>query len=291
MDRWRLSSRRAGRTVRVGEREIFVAELGEGPPLVMLHGGGPGASGLANFARNTSALARALPSDRARHAGLRPLDQGPRPEGPVRRSRPLDARPARRARRRARRMCSAIRSAAPARCGWRSRRRSGSTASCCSGPAGSTRAAGRRRRGCCICSTIIRGEGPTREKCEQFLRKDLVFDGAALPDAVDRRALRGEPRSGGRRQPAARAAEGPAGPPRPRSHARSAARPRWRRRRSSSGASRIASTRRAAAARCRGGCRTATSILFSRTGHWVQWERAAEFNAAAHRPSLRRRRA
>ncbi len=28
------------------------------------------------------------------------------------------------------------------------------------------------------------GEGPTRAKCEQFLRKDLVFDGAALPDAV-----------------------------------------------------------------------------------------------------------
>ena len=28
------------------------------------------------------------------------------------------------------------------------------------------------------------GEGPTREKVEQFLRKDLVFDGAALPDAL-----------------------------------------------------------------------------------------------------------
>ena len=28
------------------------------------------------------------------------------------------------------------------------------------------------------------GEGPTREKCETFLRQDLVFDGAALPDAL-----------------------------------------------------------------------------------------------------------
>ena len=47
-----------GRTVRVGERDIFVVELGEGPPLVMLHGGGPGASGMSNFSRNIPALAR-----------------------------------------------------------------------------------------------------------------------------------------------------------------------------------------------------------------------------------------
>lgn len=38
--------------------EIAVAEAGEGPALVMLHGGGPGASGLANYHQNLLALSR-----------------------------------------------------------------------------------------------------------------------------------------------------------------------------------------------------------------------------------------
>lgn len=43
-------------TVKVGKREIFVTEQGDGPALVMLHGGGPGASGLSNFSRNIDSL-------------------------------------------------------------------------------------------------------------------------------------------------------------------------------------------------------------------------------------------
>ncbi|WP_040821012.1 alpha/beta fold hydrolase [Nocardia jiangxiensis] len=46
-----------GRTVRVGEREIFFTEAGSGPAVVLLHGGGPGASGLSNYSRNIDALA------------------------------------------------------------------------------------------------------------------------------------------------------------------------------------------------------------------------------------------
>ncbi|MGW3497438.1 alpha/beta fold hydrolase [Streptomyces sp. NPDC001020] len=38
--------------------EIAVAETGEGPVLVMLHGGGPGASGVSNYLQNLPALAR-----------------------------------------------------------------------------------------------------------------------------------------------------------------------------------------------------------------------------------------
>ncbi|WP_405093182.1 alpha/beta fold hydrolase [Micromonospora sp. NBC_01392] len=38
--------------------EIAVAEAGAGPVLVMLHGGGPGASGVSNYHQNLSALVR-----------------------------------------------------------------------------------------------------------------------------------------------------------------------------------------------------------------------------------------
>ena len=41
----------------VGGRKIFVAETGSGPAVVLLHGGGPGASGVANYSRNIDALA------------------------------------------------------------------------------------------------------------------------------------------------------------------------------------------------------------------------------------------
>jgi pimeloyl-ACP methyl ester carboxylesterase len=45
------------RTVTFGRRNIFVTELGEGYPVIMLHGGGPGASGMSNYGRNIQALA------------------------------------------------------------------------------------------------------------------------------------------------------------------------------------------------------------------------------------------
>lgn len=45
-------------TVTVGGKPIFVAETGTGPAVVMLHGGGPGASGVSNFSRNIDALAQ-----------------------------------------------------------------------------------------------------------------------------------------------------------------------------------------------------------------------------------------
>jgi 4,5:9,10-diseco-3-hydroxy-5,9,17-trioxoandrosta-1(10),2-diene-4-oate hydrolase len=46
------------RTVTVAGKPIFFAESGSGPAVVMLHGGGPGASGVSNYSRNIDALAK-----------------------------------------------------------------------------------------------------------------------------------------------------------------------------------------------------------------------------------------
>ncbi|OBF12238.1 2-hydroxy-6-ketonona-2,4-dienedioic acid hydrolase [Mycobacterium sp. ACS4054] len=45
-------------TVTVAGKPIFVSETGTGPAVVMLHGGGPGASGVSNYSRNIDALAK-----------------------------------------------------------------------------------------------------------------------------------------------------------------------------------------------------------------------------------------
>ena len=53
-----LAPHNASHTVTVnGDTEIFYTEIGTGDPVVLLHGGGPGASGMSNYARNVDALA------------------------------------------------------------------------------------------------------------------------------------------------------------------------------------------------------------------------------------------
>ncbi|MER6849780.1 alpha/beta fold hydrolase [Streptomyces flaveolus] len=46
------------RLLDVGGKKIFVAEVGEGTPVLLLHGGGPGASGVSNYSRNIAELAK-----------------------------------------------------------------------------------------------------------------------------------------------------------------------------------------------------------------------------------------
>ncbi len=48
---------RSEHTVTVAGRRLFYVEAGAGPVVVLLHGGGPGASGVSNFSRNIDALA------------------------------------------------------------------------------------------------------------------------------------------------------------------------------------------------------------------------------------------
>ena len=52
-----ISTELVERTVHVDGKPIFFAEKGTGPAVVLLHGGGPGASGVSNYSRNIEALA------------------------------------------------------------------------------------------------------------------------------------------------------------------------------------------------------------------------------------------
>lgn len=53
----KVHSPRIESMVQVGHRELFVTEAGSGTPLVLLHGGGPGATGASNYSRNIDVLA------------------------------------------------------------------------------------------------------------------------------------------------------------------------------------------------------------------------------------------
>lgn len=46
------------RSVQVGARKIHLSEAGSGPVVLMLHGGGPGASGTSNYSKNIESLAQ-----------------------------------------------------------------------------------------------------------------------------------------------------------------------------------------------------------------------------------------
>ena len=274
----RPSSRRAAERFSAAGRDIFVAEVGEGPPLLMLHGGGPGATGMSNFSRNIPTLAdrfRVIAPDMPGYGrSSKGLDRKD-PFGELARAMLglLDALGVEKA--------HVLGNSLGGSCALRLALEAPERADrlVLLGPGGIDTSRRPPTEGLLHLLDYYSGEGPTREKFEQFLRKDLVFDGAALPDALiaTRYAASIDP-------------EVVANPPLVRPKDLSNARaldltldPRL------------------------GGLETPTLVLwgvedrvnpasggrslqermpncdlylFSRTGHWVQWERAAQFNAA-----------
>ncbi len=268
----------SSRTIQAGGREIFVTESGEGPPLLMLHGGGPGATGMSNFSRNIPTLAnrfRVIAPDMPGYGrSSKGLDRKD-PFGELARVMLglLDALGVEKAHL----LGNSLGGSCALRLALEAPERADRLVLL--GPGGIDTSRRPPTEGLIHLLDYYSGEGPTREKFEEFLRKDLVFDGAALPDALiaARYAASIDP---------AVVANPPLVRPKDLSNAHAldlTLDPRL------------------------SGLQTPTLVLwgvedrvnpasggrslqermpncdlylFSRTGHWVQWERAAQFNAA-----------
>ena len=267
----------ASTAIAVGNRAIHLVEAGGGSPVLMLHGGGPGASGVSNYSRNIAALARRfrvlvpdLPGYGKSAKALSRTD----PFGDLAESMLglLDALGVHRA--------AVVGNSLGGACALRMALHRPDRVSrlVLMGPGG----IGTSRRlptpGLRRLFGYYEGNGPTIEKMQAFIRGDLVYDGRAIPDDVIRTRFESSIDW-----------EVVANPP-------------LRRPRGWSALMRMDLTRDPRLA----GLQTPTLVLwgnedrvnrpsggrllqrrmpncdlhlFSRTGHWVQWERAEEFNA------------
>lgn len=264
-------------TVRVGQRAIHVAEAGEGPPLIMLHGGGPGASGMSNFARNVEALAREfrvivpdLPGYGRSTKGIDKRDSFGDLAGAMRGL--MDAMGLARAHFAG----NSLGGAAALRLALESPARIDRLVLMGAGGIGATRAL--PTRGLNLLLNYYKGDGPSREKIAHFIRNYLVAPGTPVDDAVI------EARFQDSIQPEVIANPPLTRPPGLRAlwkmdltrDARLRRLPHpvlalW-------GADDLVN-RPSGALWLQRNLPDCSAYLFANTGHWVQWERADEFNA------------
>jgi len=261
---------------RVGGRRLHLSEWGAGHPVLMLHGGGPGASGASNYAKNVEALARYfrvlvpdLPGYGRSSRGVDRQDPfgdlagamlglldglgigaahviGNSLGGAVALRMALDA---------------------PARV----------SSLVLMGPGGVDTTRSLPTRGLRQLLGYYEGDGPSFEKLDRFIRESLVHDGARVPEALVRE-----------RYLASIDPETVAAPPLRRPQGLPGLRaldltrdPRLRACRTPTLVLWGLQDRvnRASGARSlQKRMRNCDVHLFSNTGHWVQWERAEEFN-------------
>ncbi|WIM87982.1 alpha/beta fold hydrolase [Candidatus Mycobacterium wuenschmannii] len=266
-------------TVTVAGKPIFVAEAGSGTPLVMLHGGGPGASGVSNYSRNIDALAehfRVIVPDMPGYGRSRKYVDQSDPFGylaDMMRGLLDELNFAT-----ASLVGNSYGGAAALRLALDAPQRVDQLVLMGPGGIGTTR--GLPTAGLKSLLSYYSGSGPSRDKLETFIRNYLVYDGASVPDSVI--DLRYE---------ASLDPEVVADPPLRRPSGPTALRTLWR--------MDLTRDRRLARLttptlvlwgrddkvnRPSGGPMLANMmpnadlIMTSRTGHWLQWERAELFN-------------
>lgn len=265
------------RTVALGNRQIHLHEFGAGPPVLMLHGGGPGASGLSNYARNIDALAarfRVLVPDLPGYGGSSKGVNSEDPFGDLAAAMLalLDALDIDRAHV----VGNSLGGASALRMALEQPGRVDRLVLMGPGGIGISQAAptdGLKRL-----LGYYAGEGPTLEKLRTFICQDLVFDGSRITEDVLRERFEASIDPEVIANPPLRAPKDLEAfkrldlllDPRLRALAHRTL-VLW------GTADRVNPATGAMALQAR--LPACDVYLFSRTGHWVQWERADEFNA------------
>ncbi|AMU31269.1 alpha/beta fold hydrolase [Mycobacteroides abscessus] len=273
------TSHLAERTVTVAGEPLYVAEAGSGPAIVLLHGGGPGASGVSNFSRNIDALAQSfrviVPDMPGYGRSTKKLNQRD-PFGSLADSIRglLDALGIDRAHL----IGNSYGGAAALRLALDSPARVSKLVLMGPGGIGTTRGLPTAGLNCLL--SYYSGGTPSRDKLETFIRTYLVYDGASVPDdLIDARYL------------ASIDPEVIANPPLRRPSGPTALRTLWHmdltrdaRLKSLQTPTLVLWGRDDKVNRPAGGpllvntMPHAELIMTSRTGHWMQWERAELFN-------------
>lgn len=267
------------RTVAVAGKPIFVSETGTGPAVVMLHGGGPGASGVSNYSRNIDALARhfrvIVPDMPGYGRSAKGVDQND-PFGYLADmirglidELGIDT---------AHLVGNSYGGAAALRLALDAPHRVGKLVLMGPGGIGTTR--GLPTAGLRSLLSYYGGGGPSRDKLERFIRTFLVYDGTAVPDELIELRYR-----------ASIDPEVVADPPLRRPSGPTAPRTLWRMDLTRDGRLKALTTptlvlwgREDKVNRPAGGpmlfnlLPNAELVMTSHTGHWMQWERAELFN-------------
>ena len=266
-------------TVTVSGKPIFYTEAGSGPVVVLLHGGGPGASGLSNYSRNIDALAASfrviVPDMPGYGRSIKGIDQSD-PFGYLADmirglldALGIDT---------AHLIGNSYGGAAALRLALDTPPRVDKLVLMGPGGIGTTR--GAPTAGLKSLMSYYGGDGPSRDKLAHFIRTYLVYDGAAVPEElIDLRfAASIDP-------------EVVADPPLRRPSGPLALRTLWRmdltrdaRLKSLQTPTLVLWGRDDKVNRPTGGpmllnaMPNAELVMTSRTGHWMQWERAELFN-------------
>ncbi|MBV8178152.1 MAG: alpha/beta fold hydrolase [Mycobacterium sp.] len=270
------------RSITVAGKPIFVAETGGGPAVVMLHGGGPGASGVSNYSRNIAALAQRfrviVPDMPGYGRSAKGVDQSD-PFGYL--ADMIRGLLDELGLAKAHLIGNSYGGSAALRLALDTPHRVDKLVLMGPGGIGTTRAA--PTAGLKSLLSYYGGDGPSRAKLEAFIRNYLVYDGASAPDElIDLRyAASVDP-------------EVVANPPLRRPSGPTALRTLWRmdltrdrRLKQLQTPTLVLWGRDDKVNRPAGGpmlanlMPNAELVMTSRTGHWMQWERAGLFNQLA----------